>query len=181
MSTTISQPQARTDMQISSAGDVMKCLGGSVLRYGLVAVLLWVGALKFTAYESDGIKPLVSNSPLMSWGYHVMSERGFAALLGVIEITLGVLIAARRISPMASAVGSLGAVFMFLITLTFVLSTPGVWQPGYGFPFPSPMPGQFLLKDLLLLGAAVWTAGEALHAAGNMERHPSDRDASGRR
>jgi len=54
---------------------------------------------------------------------------------------------------------------MFLITLTFVLTTPGVWQPGYGFPFPSPMPGQFLLKDLMLLGAAIWTAGEALRAA----------------
>jgi|GEM_PF-5571065 len=55
-----------------------------------------------------------------------------------------------------------GAIIMFLITLTFVLTTPGVWQPGYGFPFPSPMPGQFLLKDLMLLGAAIWTAGEAL-------------------
>jgi len=40
-----------------------------------------------------------------------------------------------------------------------------VWQPGYGFPYPSPAPGQFLLKDLLLLGAAIWTAGEALAAA----------------
>ncbi len=54
---------------------------------------------------------------------------------------------------------------MFLITMTFVLSTPGVWQPGYGFPFPSPFPGQFLAKDLLFLGASIWTAGEALGAA----------------
>ena len=53
-----------------------------------------------------------------------------------------------------------GAIIMFLITLTFVLTTPG-----YGFPFPSPMSGQFLLKDLMLLGAAIWTAGEALRAA----------------
>ncbi len=179
MSTPMSH--ARTDTQISTAGDTMQCVGGFVLRYGLVAVLLWVGALKFTAYEAEGIKPLVSNSPLMSWGYHLMSERGFAGLVGVIEITLGVLIATRRLSPMASAVGSLGAIFMFLITLTFVLSTPGVWQPDYGFPFLSPMPGQFLAKDILLLGAAIWSAGEALHAAGNMDRHPSDRDAAGRR
>ncbi len=54
---------------------------------------------------------------------------------------------------------------MFLTTLSFALTTPGVWQPGYGFPFPSPMPGQFLAKDILSLGAALWTAGEALRAA----------------
>ena len=59
----------------------------------------------------------------------------------------------------------LRAIIMFLITLSFVLTTPGVWQPGYGFPFLAPNPGQFLAKDLLLLGAAVWTAGEALMAA----------------
>jgi len=53
---------------------------------------------------------------------------------------------------------------MFLLTLTFVLTTPGVWQPGYGFPFLS-MTGAFLAKDIMLLGAAVWTAGEALRAA----------------
>ncbi|MDQ2747707.1 MAG: DUF417 family protein, partial [Acidobacteriota bacterium] len=57
-----------------------------------------------------------------------------------------------------------GAIVMFLTTLSFLLTTPGVWQPGYGFPFASPSPGQFLAKDLLLLGAAVWTAGESLRA-----------------
>jgi uncharacterized membrane protein YkgB len=40
---------------------------------------------------------------------------------------------------------------MFLTTLSFMLSTPRVWQPGYGFPFLSGA-GQFLVKDLLLLG-----------------------------
>jgi uncharacterized membrane protein YkgB len=54
---------------------------------------------------------------------------------------------------------------MFLATLSFILTTPGVWQPGYGFPFPSSSPGQFLLKDLANLGAATYTAGESLRAA----------------
>ncbi len=86
-------------------------------------------------------------------------------MLGVIEITLGILIATRRFAPKLSAVGSIGAIIMFLITLSFVLTTPGVWQPGYRFPFLAPNPGQFLAKDLLLLGATVRTAGEALMAA----------------
>jgi reactive chlorine resistance protein C len=75
-----------------------------------------------------------------------------------------VLIAVRPVAPRVSAVGSLGAILMFLTTLSFILSTPGVWQPDYGFPFLSGA-GQFLVKDLILLGAAIWTAGDALEAA----------------
>ena len=149
----------------SDVGRTLKGIGEQFIRYGLVVILLWVGALKFTAYEAEGIQGLVANSPLMSWGYSVMSVRGFAMLLGVVEIVLGLLIATRPFAPQLSAIGSIGAIIMFLVTLTFVFTTPGVWQPGYGFPFPSPMPGQFLAKDILLLGAAVWTAGEALLAA----------------
>ncbi|MEP6513114.1 MAG: DUF417 family protein, partial [Parafilimonas sp.] len=126
--------------------------GAAVLRYGLVIVLLWVGMLKFTAYESEGVHGLASHSPLLSWLSDSMSVRSFSALLGVIEITLGILIATGRFAPKLSAIGSMGAIIMFLITLTFLLSTPGVWQPDYGFPFLSPNPGQFLAKDILLLG-----------------------------
>lgn len=146
-------------------GYKLESIGAKVIRYGLVVILLYVGSLKFTAYEAEGIQGLVANSPLMSWGYSLLSVRSFAALLGIVEITLGILIALRPIAAKVSAIGSIGAIIMFLITLTFLLTTPGVWQPGYGFPFPSPMPGQFLAKDLLLLGAAIWTAGEALRAA----------------
>ncbi len=136
-------------------------IGALILRYGLVVILLWVGALKFTAYEAEGIKPLVENSPLVSWAYGLLGLKGLSGAIGVVEIVLGLLIATRSSLPRLSAIGSLGAVVMFIITLSFALTTPGVWQPGYGFPYPSPMPGQFLAKDILLLGAAVWTAGEA--------------------
>lgn len=139
--------------------------GEKIIRYGMVAMLLWIGGLKFTAYEAESIQGLVANSPLLSWGFGVMSVRSFAALIGVIEIVSGLLIATRPIAPKLSAIGSFGVIIMALITLTFVLTTPGVWQPGYGFPFLS-MTGGFLAKDILLLGAAVWTAGEALRAAG---------------
>ncbi len=150
---------------VAVPGQKLENIGATVIRYGLVAVLLWVGLLKFTAYEAEGIQGLVANSPLMSWAYSVMSVRAFSAVLGIIEITLGILIALRPVAPKLSAFGSIGAIVMFLTTLTFLLTTPGVWQPGYGFPSLSPMPGQFIAKDLLFLGAALWTAGEALRAA----------------
>src|SRR5258707_4551249 len=87
-------------------GDRLKLIGMHVARYGLVIVLLWIGGMKFTAYEAEGIKPLVANSPLMGWVYRVMSVGGFSALLGVVEIAIGVLIALRPGWPMGSAVGS---------------------------------------------------------------------------
>lgn len=150
---------------VHEPGRKLAKVGEVVIRYALVAVLLWVGLLKFTAYEAEGIQGLVANSPLFSWAYGVMSVRSFAAVLGVIEISLGLLIALRPFAPKLSALGSLGAIVMFFLTMTFLLSTPGIWQPGYGFPCLSPMPGQFLAKDLIFLAAAIWTAGEALRAA----------------
>jgi len=138
--------------------------GAIVLRYGLVIILVWVGALKFTAYEAEGIKVFVDNSPLLSWLYDVFSVRTFSTFLGIFEITLAVMIATRPFLPKVSAVGSLGALFLFLVTLTFVFSTPDGWQPGYGFPYLSPDPGQFLAKDVALAAIALWSAGEALRA-----------------
>ncbi len=105
------------------------------------------------------------NSPIWSWAYQSMGLRGLSNLIGVIEILIGVLIATRAFAPKLSAIGSMGAILTFIITLSFMLTTPGVWEPGYGFPALSALPGQFLVKDLVLLGVSIWAAGEALRAA----------------
>lgn len=141
----------------------------ALLRYTLVLIFLWFGLLKFTAYEAQGIAPLAMNSPLLSWAFHALGEQGFAKALGVVEIGVGVLIATRPWSAMLSAVGSIGAVITFLITLSLLFTTPGVWQEGQSFPFLSGMVGQFLIKDAVLLAASIWTAAEALAAARNMQ------------
>ncbi|QDG50593.1 DUF417 family protein [Persicimonas caeni] len=142
-----------------------------VMRFGLALVLIWIGAMKYTEYEASGIKPLVENSPLMSWLYDIFSVSGFAALLGAFEITIGVLIAlgfaAGRLPVLGklSALGSALAGLMFLGTLSFIFSTPG-WEPSLGgFPALSVAPGQFLLKDIVLLGASLWTAADSLEMA----------------
>src|SRR5207253_148131 len=81
---------------------------------------------------------------------------------GIVEIAIAVMIGLRSWSALIAAVGSAMAVVMSLTTLSFLFSTPG-WEPTLGgFPGLSAMPGQFLLKDLVLLGAAVWSLGEAL-------------------
>lgn len=143
---------------------MLESVGEIVLRYGLVLVIVWIGCLKFTAYEAQGVHAHASNSPLLSWAYHFLDIRNFSRALGMVEIALAMLIATRSFSPKVSAAGSLGAIAMFLTTLSFLLTTPGVWQLNYGFPSLSGFPGQFLMKDVVLLGAAIWTAGEALLA-----------------
>ncbi len=139
--------------------------GAIVLRYGLVLVLLWIGGLKFTVYEAKGIEPLVMNSPFLAWAYHAFGVFGVARLLGTIEIIVGSLILLRAINARLSALGSMAAALMFLITLSLLFSTPGVIAPGYSFPVLSANVGQFVCKDLVLLGASIWTSGEALLAS----------------
>jgi uncharacterized membrane protein YkgB len=145
----------------SNAGTGIQIAGALVLRYGLVLVIGWIGLMKFTGYEAKGIEPLVAHSPVMGWMYSFLSVQTFSDVLGVVEVAIAILIGLRPWSAKASALGSAAAVFMFLTTLSFLFSTPG-WEPSLGgFPSLSALPGQFLLKDVVLLGAALWSFGEA--------------------
>jgi len=60
--------------------------GMHITRYSLVVVFLWIGGMKFTNYEAEGIRPFVKNTPLMSWLYQIFSVSQFSATLGVAEI-----------------------------------------------------------------------------------------------
>jgi uncharacterized membrane protein YkgB len=162
MTTLIQDPAHET----SSMSFEAEAVGRELARYGLVVVVGWIGFMKFTAYEAHGISVFVANSPLMSWAYGVMSIRSFSAMLGVIEVAIAILIAARPYWPRASAIGSGLAVGMFLTTLSFLITTPGVWEPSAGgFPALSAIPGQFLIKDLALLGISLWSLGDAWKAS----------------
>ena len=159
MATTLMQD---TTYEMSSLRFQVEAVGSGLARYGLAVVVAWIGLMKFTAYEAEGIRPFVANSPLLSWVYRPLSVRGFSAVLGVVEVAIALLIAARPLSARASALGSSLAVGMFLTSLSFLATTPGVWEPSIGgFPALSAIPGQFLIKDVALLGIALWSLGEA--------------------
>jgi uncharacterized membrane protein YkgB len=151
-----------TGVEGIEARDKIQAIGLFVIRYGLVLVIAWIGGMKFTGYEANGIQPLVANSPLLGWMYEFLSVRGFSSLLGSFEISIALMIAVRPLSAKLALIGSTLAVGMFLTTLSFLLSTPG-WEPSLGgFPALSTVPGQFLIKDIVLLGASIWSFGEAL-------------------
>ena len=146
---------------LSSGKNPFEKLGAFFIRYGLVLVLGWIGAMKFTTYEAEGIKTLVQTSPLMSWMYKVFSLQATSNIIGIAELTAAALIAIRPLAPKLSAIGSVLAVFTFLTTLTFLFSLPG-WEASLGgFPALSGS-GGFLLKDAVLLGAAFFTLGDSL-------------------
>jgi reactive chlorine resistance protein C len=147
-------PAASTVTVSPRATNAIEVMGQAILRYGLVLLLLGSGLAKFTEAEALWIQPLLANSPLSAWIYGVTSVQGASNIIGVVEIVLAGLIAVRRWWPGLCAIGSLGAAVTFLFTFSFVFTTPGQSVELTGF----------LVKDLILLGAALWSAGEALRA-----------------
>lgn len=140
---------------------VVERAGQFLIRYGLVIVLGWIGAMKFTSYEAKGIEALVQTSPLMSWMYKFFSLQAASNVIGVAELSAALLIAIKPLAPKLSALGSVLAVFTFLATLSFMFSLPGWEESLGGFPALSGG-GSFLLKDVVLLGAALFTLSESL-------------------
>lgn len=148
------------------AGQRVSTAGAIILRYGLAVVVAWIGALKYTNSEASRIQQYISHSPFMGWLDSIVDVQALSDALGTVEIITAVLIALRLLVPRLSAAGSCLATLLFLSTLSFLFTTPGVGDASAGgFPALSPV-GQFLIKDLVLLGASVWTLGESLAAAG---------------
>ena len=152
----------------------LSAVGQAISRYGLALTLAWIGFGKYIKMES---RVLIEHSPLMSWVYDVFSINTVARGLGTLEITAAILIVARPVSARLSAIGSAMAIVLFCGTLSFLFTTPGVVSRFAGpVPVLSALPGQFLLKDVVLLGVAVWSLGEAVQAHRVSSALDADRD-----
>jgi reactive chlorine resistance protein C len=164
-------------------------VGVGIARAALVIVLVWIGGLKFTDYEAEGIVPFVANSPAMSFLYHHPAdyhghltkegetnpanrqwnqENGTFAvsyLLGAMIVGLAILIALHPWFPQVAAVGSGLVVLMACTTLSFLVTTPEAWVPAqgdplHGFPFLAG-PGRLVIKDCIMFGAAIVTMADS--------------------
>jgi uncharacterized membrane protein YkgB len=152
--------------QITDATTRLSCV---LARYGLVIVIAWFGMMKFTSYEAEGIQPLIAHSPFMSWLYDLFSVNAFSVLLGIFELVAALLLSLKPIWPSASIVGSVMAIFLFIATISFLFTTPDVFEASAGgFPMLSET-GGFLIKDVALLGLAVWTLADAFAAGSGAE------------
>lgn len=132
------------------------------LKFSIVIVLGWIGAMKFTGYEAGAIEGLVASSPLTSWLYSVFSLQAASNLIGTVEVATALALLLAPLHRTIAVAGAASAVLTFAVTSSFLLSAP-ITEPSLGgFPAISVVPGQFLLKDLVLLAAAVSLLGKAL-------------------
>ena len=154
-------------------------LGFGLMRVAIAIVFIWIGAVKFAAYEADSITPFVANSPVLSFFYRqpddykvhltregelVPAQRQwqrenrtywFSNGLGTVEICIGLLVLSGLLSTWLGAAGAVLAFTTSLVTLSFLFTTPEAWVPAlgdaeHGFPYLSGA-GRLVLKDVMLL------------------------------
>ncbi|HTH98560.1 MAG TPA: DUF417 family protein [Stellaceae bacterium] len=123
----------------------------AILRWVMVLIFLAFGIQKFTLQSAHGIVLYISNSPFISW-LSIFGVRGEADLLGTVELTIALLLAAGAFNAIISALGTLIAAGTFLITWSFFFTTPGVvkWSLSTD-PIAWNLTGEFLFKDIVLL------------------------------
>ena len=121
----------------------------------MIVMLLWAGAYKMTAPGAEGIIPLVSHSPLISWHFKLFSPYVGSDLIGATEWTAAILILVGYVKPRAGIVGGLIATLMFFTTSTMIITTPGVTSVIHGIRYMSFL-SLFLFKDVISLGASLY-------------------------
>ena len=117
---------------------IARRIAGPFLRISLAIILAWIGALKFV-----DPKPVLD---LLQASLPFLALPAFVYLLGAVEIVTAILLVTGIALPYAGLV----TIGLFAGTLTIFVIAPGVT----GFPFLG-LAGQFLLKDLGLMAAAV--------------------------
>jgi uncharacterized membrane protein YkgB len=98
----------------------------------------------------------------------VFGVQGASDVIGVLELSTAAALTLGAFVPIFSALGSAMSCATYIITLTFMFSTPGVTAaPLGGFPWLSGDVGQFLLKDLVLLAASACLLIKSIQFAPN--------------
>jgi uncharacterized membrane protein YkgB len=112
------------------------------LRIAMGIILVWIGGLKFV--DPSPVVGLIGASP-----FAFLASNGFVYLLGLGEVIVGVLLFANI---QVKYVGILN-MLLFVGTIAILILTPKVAYGDAGFPLLS-LPGEFLLKDIVLMAAS---------------------------
>ncbi|GJQ04932.1 hypothetical protein CAPN009_13470 [Capnocytophaga canimorsus] len=126
-------------------------LGYFISLFGVALILLWIGLFKFTPTEAKAIQPLIAHHPLTFWMYDVFSLQAVSNLVGIVEILTALALIVGLKLPYLLKYAGWAMVVTFLMTLSYLFTTPGVWRNVDGFPITD----FFILKDLVLLGFGV--------------------------
>ncbi|WP_232279640.1 DUF417 family protein [Sphingobacterium spiritivorum] len=127
---------------------VMYRAGYFISLAGSVLILLWIGIYKFTAVEAEAIRPLMEQHPLLSWMYSIFTIQQVSNIIGITEILLALVLILSIKWIKLRKIASIGMIITFVLTLSFLFTTSGMWKFREGIPTTD----FFILKDLLLLG-----------------------------
>ncbi len=121
-----------------------------VMLIGLIVVLGWIGAMKFTGPEAEGIWSLLTSSPVFNWWITDLGKQMVSNVIGIIELATVLLLTGFWWNRRAYEAGLFLSAVTFVVTLTFFVTFSPTWAGG--FPALSSS-GHFLLKDVILLAA----------------------------
>lgn len=135
--------------------------GMLILQFTLALIFLAFGIAKFAQYEQKGIALLVANHPVLRYGPKFMGDAGFSRLLGTVELITATMLLIGLIWSGAGLLAGLLGAGTFFVTLS-LLPFVQYFEAEAGKAFLSAR-GQFLFKDLALLGGCLAVAQH--HAA----------------
>jgi uncharacterized membrane protein YkgB len=140
---------------LDRTGLLKRDLDYNILRAAMVIIFAWFGYDKWFEAEIQGLLPIITHGPLISWTIPVLGIRGTAIFLGVSEWTYGTLLLLGFWNKKLGMLGALGSTATFIATITVFPFVPDAWLGGAGgFPAMT-MNTAFLLKDLVLLAVSI--------------------------
>jgi uncharacterized membrane protein YkgB len=145
--------------------------GRAIALAGVVLPLALIGFSKFAAFEVEALQPLVGGTPWLAWMYSAFGVVGATRVLGVVEMATALMLIASPWAPRAGVAGGALAALTFLVTCSTMFAFP-VWERNAVGPMPALAgPGQFLIKDVALLGISIVVFGESLAQVRQRRRH----------
>lgn len=135
-----------------------------VISFGMIVMLLWAGSFKLTAPAAEGIAPLLTNSPFISWQVKLWGIYHTSDFIGITEYIVAVLMIIGYFKPQSGIIGSTIAVLMFFVTTTMLITTPGTLIKVNGIRFMNNL-GLFLYIDIINLGASLFLVSQFGHRA----------------
>ncbi|KZN56535.1 hypothetical protein N476_00230 [Pseudoalteromonas luteoviolacea H33] len=139
----------------------MHKVGQGTALLGVVLPLLLIGVLKFTPTEVEALKPVINGTPWLTWLYAVFGFEGASYFLGVVEIITATLLIMSVWSVRAGIMGGAMGTVTFLVTVSTLLVLPIGEDKEGGLPFLNFL-GQFLIKDVALLGISILVLANCL-------------------
>ncbi len=112
--------------------------------FPVALVYLWIGGMKFTLIEAQGIEDLVASSPLMGWLYNYFDLQMTSNLIGMYDLMITLLLALSLATKRYINQALLLASSVFIVTQTFLFS----WPDALSTDTLLSGGGQFIIKDI---------------------------------